>query len=185
METETKPDIFDQVAGDIFDQLELSPEEKVVHSEDMERLVREEIQKAIAKLPIGKMVAGVIKKETMSQERSHKRYLDEGVEKAKGLLKEECAKLKAELEEFKGKLVKNQDAFKSLFGRDAKPWYQFGGYPIGGAGGDGGEADSVEGIDLDDEEGELLWRFTVVDGNLSVQKLVDDVWTEAALYEIP
>lgn len=177
METETKPDIFDQVAGDIFDRLELTQEEKVVYSEDMERLIREEIQKAIAKLPIGKMVAGVIKKETMLQERSGKQRIDEGVAKAKASLKEEFQELKDDLEKFKQKLVKRQDEFKSLFGRDAKPWYQFGGY----AGGANSPA-TIEGITLTDANGALLWKIVVVGQNLQIQTLDEGVWTEKASF---
>lgn len=170
---------------DLLDRTDLPLEETIVFSSHMEKVLREAVREEIKKLPMGSLIASILEKEIEAHKKLLTEHFDKNAENVKANLNREIEKLKAEIEKHKEKMTKRHDEFKSLFGRDAKPWYQFGGYPIGGTpGGDGGEADSVEGIDLDGEDGELLWRLQVVDGNLSVQKLVDDVWTEASVFEV-
>lgn len=162
---------------DLLDRTELPLEEKIVFSEHMEKVLREAIHAEIAKLPIGKIVASVLEKEIAAQEQKATAHIDKNVEKVRGDFNGEVEKIKTYMEGFKNKMRNDHDAFKSLFGRDAKPWYQFGGYSGGAS-----SPTTIEGITLTNAEGELLWKIVVVGENLQIQTLDEGVWTEKASF---
>lgn len=124
-----KKDIFDRIKLDIFDRVELPVEQKVAFSQEMGELVRDEIRKEIAKIPVGKIIARVMERELEKQEAANgliKASVSREIQKAKGEVKNEIAALKKEETEALEKIRAKYSDLKN--GLLSQPAYQFGGF---------------------------------------------------------
>lgn len=97
-----KFDAFDLVNLDAFDEVELPTEDKVIYSQEMARLVQEEVRKEIGKLPIGKVVSNVLE-EQLKKQTKIAQALSESFNKTNKLLREEIKKLREDNDQQKNK----------------------------------------------------------------------------------
>jgi len=139
-----EPSVFDDMEESIFDDAEPEVEDKVVYSEDFKDSLREELRKEISKIPMGKILEGIIKKKEEKASKaaeklkeSIEKEIEETEEELEEEIKKEVSTVKAELVESINKIKKN---FASLRNELAnQPAMQFGGFappnPLTGAAG--------------------------------------------------
>lgn len=159
------PDIFDRIKPDLFDTLEMPTEDKVIQSEDMANLIREEIYKEISKIPVGKIVARIMEREAKKQNESVnslKTEISDEVNKAKSTVDKKISAMRSEIEEFMEKMRKKFDTFRN------EPQYQFGGFPLSGG-----------GLPF------ANWRFREDGTELVVETLVNGAWVESSAFLQP
>lgn len=176
------PDLFDRVSiddifsrielgPDLFDKLDLSPEEKVIFSDEMASLLREELRKELSKLPIGKIIAKVAAKnlDKISESQTRlKSQIDEKVQEAKDSAEESekrVATLKREFEELAEKMRKKYDAIKTEIANTPK--YQFGGF-----------SPQVNPLVIGPDATEGSWRIVKSGDDLSVDRYESGVWVQ-------
>lgn len=116
--------IFDELE-DVFDDIELDTEDKVIFSPEMAKLIREEI----SKLPIGKIVSKVVARavtEEIERQNVVKSNLSKEIRESKDEIKKESARVAAAISELNEKFRKKYDDLKN--GIINQPKYEFGGY---------------------------------------------------------
>lgn len=124
------PDIFDRVTLDLFDEIELPIEEKVVFSKEMADLVREELKKEIAKIPMAKIIGEALKGEESKNVKSLdslKDFLSEKIKTSTNSVKKELGEFKEKIENELETAKKNHTKLGDIL--FSQPWYQFGGFP--------------------------------------------------------
>lgn len=125
-----KFDAFDLVSLDGFDNVELPVEEKVVFSEEMAKLVREQLREEIGKLPIGKLVSEISQKEFSKQKESIstiKEVIAKEIENTKSELKNKIENLSKESTEFKKKTQDKYNDFLNKYSSIGQDKLYFGG----------------------------------------------------------
>ncbi len=175
------------MALDIFDELELSPEDKILLSEDFKNYLIEQIKKEVGKLPIDKIISSVVKKEVeekSEQGKALEKSVSDKLEKAKkdgsshlnkavsvikgdiqGDLKAAAEKLKKAQDEFMDKMREKYDSLRTEI--ISQPRYEFGGYPPPG------------GVLPIQSGGVDTWRIIIDGDDLSFQYNDSGNWTEA------
>lgn len=117
---------FDLLDANVFDDVDLPPEDKILFSKELKSLIQEEFAKAVQNIPIGKMISDVVKKSIPPKEKTTD--WSKQIAKTKEELISEIKKLKKEEEFFVEKLRDKYDKLKSDFLN--QPAYQFGGFPM-------------------------------------------------------
>ena len=121
---------MDVVTNDLFDNVDLDVEDKVIFSAEIQKIIREEIQAAIAKLPIGSLVQKVISKEVEKQRAESenlKNKLDSQLDKTKELLKSTIDSYSKDTVEFKQKINNKFDDFLNKYSSIGEKRLYFGG----------------------------------------------------------
>lgn len=121
--------VFDLIDLTAFDQVELPTEDKVIFSPELSKLIKEQIYKEIANIPIGKMVSLIMEKEIKRQNEeseSLKKKINSEVSETKNEIKGTADSIKKELDEFTSKTREKYDALKNEIIN--QPKYQFGGF---------------------------------------------------------
>lgn len=75
-------DLIDKTTVDIFDGIEVSPEDRILYSEELKKAIRDEITSVISKVPLGKIIKQIIEQEIKKSE-SKINSLDGKVDEAK------------------------------------------------------------------------------------------------------
>lgn len=171
-----KKDIFDRISlDDIFDRVDLPVEEKVIYSKEMDQVLRQEIARRIAELPIGPMINNAIQVE-MSR---HIALLSDSVRnrvvksetKVTNDLTSTKEDLRSEMKTFLHKLNEKYDELKTNFLNAGGPQYTFGGY-----------SPQVNDLNIGDPTIEGAWRIVKSDVNLSIQRYESGAWTEKGAF---
>ena len=167
------PDIFDRISiEDIFDRIDLPVEQKVAFSEEMADLVREELRKEIAKIPVGKMIAQMLNKEVAKQERSAgviKESLTKDIAKTKADIGSQVTALKNEIDEFMEKMRKKYADLKNEM--LSQPAYQFGGF-----------SPQFNDLNIGDPGANGAWRIVKSGNDLSVERLESGSWVQKGVF---
>lgn len=163
------PDIFDRLKLDIFDRIDLDTEDKVIYSEEMKNLLIQEVRKEISKIPMGKIIAQILARESEKQNESRnelKSSLSKDIVKTKGEVKSDVEKLRTELNDFEEKIRTKFDNLKNDFlSFDKAPWYQFGGF-----------SPQVNDLNIGDPGTEGGWRIVKSGNDLLAQRLESGTW---------
>lgn len=161
-------DIFDRIKLDIFDEVELPVEQRIAFSDEMADLVREELRKEIAKIPLGKLITKVMEREAVKLDRSNssiKEAISRDLSSTKADLKNEVTTLREEIAEFTKKIkAKYADLKNEIL---SAPQYQFGGF-----------SPQVNDLNIGDPATNGSWRIVKSGSNLSVQRLESGAWVE-------
>lgn len=120
-------DLFDEVESsqDLFDEIELPTEEKVIYSEEMKKLVKEEVRKEISNLPIGPIVTKIVEKKS-SQQSEKTKELKKDLEKEIEESEEEIDKVKKEVKDLKDKFDDKYKELKTNIINSSGTFYQGG-----------------------------------------------------------
>lgn len=156
------PDLLDRITLDLFDKIDLSPEEAAAYSDEVRDVIREELQRKLASLPIGEMISKAIEKMTCEQARSEK-SLGEKIASLKSSISSEVDKLKKSLEELREKVRKNHDNLKSEM---RQPLYTFGGF-----------SPQTNDLNIGPPEVEGAWRMVKSGDDLVFQRYESGAWT--------
>lgn len=109
-----KFDAFDLISLDAFDKVELPPEEKILFSAELKKLIKEELILGISKLPVGEIVSEVTakalekvadKREVMKVIEETKKDLSEIIEETKKEKEEIIEKLKDKYADLRNELL--------------------------------------------------------------------------------
>lgn len=120
----SKFDAFDLVNLDAFDNVELPLEERVVFSSDMEKLIYQEVKKAVSTIPLGKIIFDILKKSIPQKEQTPN--WSKQIDQTKEELKKEIEKIKQEKERIIEQLKKEHAVLRNEILNTPK--YQFGGF---------------------------------------------------------
>lgn len=100
-------DIFSRIKLDLLDKVDLDPEDKILYSKELIDLIKDELRKELAKLPIGQIAADILEKAIKNQEKSHdsvKSDIASQIEKAKSEIRNELFKVNESQEKLSDKL---------------------------------------------------------------------------------
>jgi len=125
--------IFDELKlKNVFDDVELPTEDKVIFSPEMSKLIKEEIYKEIVNIPVGKIVSRIMEKEIERKAKENdgiKSEVSEQVVEIKNESSEKINSLRNEYEKFTETIRKKYDDLKSgILSIQKEPRYQFGGF---------------------------------------------------------
>lgn len=156
---------------DLFDTVDLPIEEKVIFSEEMRALIKEEMAEAIAKIPVGKIITRVLQKELEGRRKENeaiKRSVQHDIAKTKDAIETDVKGIREKWDEFAEKMRVKYDELKSeLLNVQKQPRYEFGGFsPL------------VNDLNIGDPATEGSWRIVTVGTTLSVQRLESNNWVE-------
>lgn len=192
-------DIFDRVSLDLFDKVELEPEEKILYSKELKEVLQEELKNAISKLPIGSVMAAVLKEE-LKKKKDENAALEALVKKqlaeAKTEVKNELAKMKKEEEDLVDKLKQKYTDLRNEI--MSTPKYEFGGFAppstvghasefltndgVGGFSWAAGGGASSGALTIGDGTTDGSWRMIISSTDLIVQYLTGGIWTESSRF---
>lgn len=196
-----KFDALDAVSYDVMDQVELDPEDKILYSDDLRKLLQEEIAKKIADLPLGKMIFSEISRQVADQlqAKSYDTKISNAQEmietKLKKQVKETKAEFKNELEKVTKELRAKYAEYRNIL--NSSPRYEFGGFappnPLNSAVGTflqntdqtwsgiswaAASTGSDGTITLGDGTTDGSWRFRISGTDLLHERLESGIWTE-------
>lgn len=185
---------------DIFDEIDLSLEDKLNLSDEFKKFVLEEVGRQIKKIPITKIISKTIAvqlekietKEDIFDELANEEMqgLRENLKKMLGTIsdfkkdieaqldktldktKEEVGKLKEAEEKLLDKFKKRYDDLRNDI--LSQPRYEFGGF-----------SPQVNDLNIGDPATEGSWRIVKSGSDLVVETYISSVWTEAARFVRP
>lgn len=163
-------DLFDNL--DIVDDIELDIEDEVIYSQEMRSLILEELRKEISKLPIGRLVASIIEKESSKlKERMtvDKNGIESDISKSKEGLTKKIDAVKGDMEEEISKIKKKIDDMKTDILNI--PNHVFGGF-----------SPQSNDLNIGDPSAEGAWRIVKSGNDLSFQRYESGTWTEKGAF---
>lgn len=162
-------DILDEVDLDVLDDVDLDTEDKVIYSPEMKKLIQDVIRKEISKLPLGKIITGILSKEADKQKDSIslvKSSISKEITETKSDTKKELSNLRKEIEDFIDKMRNKYDDLKNeVMTINGKQWYQFGGF-----------SPQFNDLNIGDPSIEGAWRIVKSDEDLQFERLESGVW---------
>lgn len=153
---------------DLLDEVELDTEDKIIFSSEMAKRIREEVRKEIAKMPIGKIVASLVSKQTDNRTKREdvlKTTISKEIMQTKSDLEKELVRLKTDLQDNIDRLKKKFDGLRTELAN--QPAYQFGGF-----------SPQANDLNIGDPAIEGAWRIVKSGTNLSMQRFESGIWTE-------
>lgn len=177
-------DVFDRL--DLFDLVALPVEERVAYSDTLTEVIREEVKKLLASIPIVQMIqksmARVIEKQNESSAKivgrieKEKSTADSEIKQVKdrldkmdyvhdGELKEAKNQFESELKKLKEKYASLRNEIMNEILNQSR--YEFGGF-----------SPQFNDLNIGDPSVEGAWRIVKSGDNLSFQRLESGTWTE-------
>lgn len=171
----TENDIFSRInLNDLFDRIDLPIEEKVIFSQEMKDLVKEEIIKKIGELPLGSLVSSLVKKEIQKKMEKEsglraviERRLREADDNINKTLEKKERELVKKIEDVEKELKDSNEEIKLNLKQTI---YEFGGYSP--------SFNYSNVFYFGDQNTDGSWRIVVDGTNLSVQYRESGNWVE-------